>query len=86
MSDRTHVCMILDRSGSMGTCRESTIDAVNRYLLEAKADDALADRRAELLAARRRRAVVAKRKRAKRPEFRTPLRITFMLLSRERES
>jgi hypothetical protein len=41
MSDKTHVCMILDRSGSMGTCRESTIDAVNRYLLEAKADDAL---------------------------------------------
>jgi hypothetical protein len=41
MSDKTHVCMILDRSGSMGTCRESTIDAVNQYLLEARADDAL---------------------------------------------
>ena len=41
MSDKTHVCMILDRSGSMETCRESTIEAVNQYLLEAKADDAL---------------------------------------------
>lgn len=45
----THIAMVLDRSGSMESCRESTIEAVNKYLLEARADDALKDASFELM-------------------------------------
>ncbi len=39
--EQTHIAMVLDRSGSMGSCRKATIDAVNKYLLEARQDAAL---------------------------------------------
>lgn len=37
----THIAIVLDRSGSMESCRQAAIDAVNGYLTEAKADAAL---------------------------------------------
>lgn len=33
---KTHICMILDRSGSMETCAESTIEGFNSFLAEQK--------------------------------------------------
>lgn len=36
--EQTHIAMVLDRSGSMGVCRMETIEAVNKYLLEARQD------------------------------------------------
>ncbi len=38
---QTHIEMVLDRSGSMGSCRKSTIDAVSKYLAEARGDDVM---------------------------------------------
>lgn len=40
---KTAISMVLDRSASMGSCRQSTIDAVNSYLAEARADTELKD-------------------------------------------
>lgn len=39
--EQTHIAMVLDRSGSMDCCRKATIDAVNKYLLEARGDSVL---------------------------------------------
>ena len=36
MTDKTSITMVLDRSGSMNSCRQATIDAVNKYLAEAR--------------------------------------------------
>ena len=36
---KTSITMVLDRSGSMNSCRKATIDAVNKYLEEAKSSD-----------------------------------------------
>jgi hypothetical protein len=42
--DKTCITMVLDRSGSMSNCRQSTIDAVNKYLSEARGSElAVAD-------------------------------------------
>lgn len=38
---KTAISIVLDRSGSMGSCRQSTIDAVNGYLNEARNDSDL---------------------------------------------
>jgi uncharacterized protein YegL len=46
---QTHIAMVLDRSGSMETCRKATIDAVNKYLLEARGDAALKEADFELM-------------------------------------
>jgi hypothetical protein len=40
---KTNICMVLDRSGSMDTCKAATIDAVNKYLLEVRQDSNLKD-------------------------------------------
>jgi hypothetical protein len=45
---KTSITMVLDRSGSMESCRKATINAVNSYLLEARADKALKDAEFEL--------------------------------------
>lgn len=37
----THIAIVLDRSGSMESCREAAIQAINGYLKEAKADASL---------------------------------------------
>jgi hypothetical protein len=37
--DKTCITMVLDRSGSMSNCRQSTIDAVNKYLSEARVSE-----------------------------------------------
>ena len=37
----TTIVMVLDRSGSMSSCREATITAVNKYLKDSKADATL---------------------------------------------
>jgi hypothetical protein len=37
--DKTCITMVLDRSGSMSSCRQSTIDAVNKYLAEARGSE-----------------------------------------------
>ncbi len=37
--DKTCITMVLDRSGSMNSCRQSTIDAVNKYLAEARGSE-----------------------------------------------
>jgi uncharacterized protein YegL len=39
--EQTHISMILDRSGSMAACAGETINAVNKYLADARKDDAL---------------------------------------------
>lgn len=36
--EQTHIAMVLDRSGSMDTCRAATIASVNKYLAEARDD------------------------------------------------
>jgi hypothetical protein len=36
MADKTFITMVLDRSGSMNSCRQAAIDAVNKYLSEAR--------------------------------------------------
>lgn len=36
--EQTHIEMVLDRSGSMSTCRIETITAVNQYLADARKD------------------------------------------------
>lgn len=36
--EQTHIAMVLDRSGSMDSCRSATISAVNKYLHEARGD------------------------------------------------
>lgn len=36
--EQTHIAMVLDRSGSMDSCRAATISAVNKYLHEARGD------------------------------------------------
>jgi hypothetical protein len=36
MTDKTSITMVLDRSGSMNSCRQAAIDAVNKYLAEAR--------------------------------------------------
>jgi hypothetical protein len=41
--------MVLDRSGSMSSCREATITAVNKYLKASKADATLKDADFELV-------------------------------------
>jgi hypothetical protein len=46
---KTSIAMVLDRSGSMNSCRQPTIDAVNKYLLEARADSALKEADFELM-------------------------------------
>lgn len=46
--EQTHIAMVLDRSGSMDSCREATIEAVNKYLLEARGDKHLAEADFEL--------------------------------------
>lgn len=38
---QTYIEMVLDRSGSMDSCRKSTIEAVNKYLAEARGDDVM---------------------------------------------
>lgn len=45
----TTIVMILDRSGSMASCREATITAVNKYLKESKADATLTAAEFELV-------------------------------------
>src|SRR5262249_37767911 len=47
--EQTHISMVLDRSGSMESCRKATIDAVNKYLLEARQDSVLKESDFELL-------------------------------------
>ena len=37
-STKTSITMVLDRSGSMESCRAATITSVNKYLLEARGD------------------------------------------------
>lgn len=39
--EQTYLQLVLDRSGSMASCRLATIKAVNQYLLEARQDSAL---------------------------------------------
>jgi hypothetical protein len=39
--NKTNIAMVLDRSGSMSTCQQETIDSVNLYLKEARADAGL---------------------------------------------
>jgi hypothetical protein len=39
--EQTHISIILDRSGSMSSCRAETIGAVNAYLTKARADGVL---------------------------------------------
>ncbi len=46
---QTHIAMVLDRSGSMDSCRKTTIDAVNKYLHEARGDSVLKEADFELL-------------------------------------
>jgi len=36
MTGKTSITMVLDRSGSMNSGRQATIDAVNKYLAEAR--------------------------------------------------
>ena len=38
---QTHICVVLDRSGSMDACRQQTVDALNRYIHEARGDQYL---------------------------------------------
>lgn len=38
MTKKVHVCIVLDRSGSMETCRTDAIGAVNSYLRQLKDD------------------------------------------------
>lgn len=45
----THIALVLDRSGSMGGTEEATIGAINTYLTEAKADEALRSARIDLI-------------------------------------
>lgn len=45
----TTIVMVLDRSGSMSSCREATITAVNKYLKDSKADATLKDAEFELV-------------------------------------
>jgi hypothetical protein len=45
----TTIVMVLDRSGSMSSCREATITAVNKYLKDSKADATLKDADFELV-------------------------------------
>ncbi|SFV32800.1 hypothetical protein [Hyphomicrobium facile] len=45
----TTIIMVLDRSGSMSSCREATITAVNKYLKDSKADATLKDADFELV-------------------------------------
>lgn len=47
--DKTSIAMVLDRSGSMSSCQAATIDAVNKYLLEARQDQSLKESDFELL-------------------------------------
>lgn len=47
--EQTHIAMVLDRSGSMDSCRKATIDAVNKYLLEARQDANMKEADFELL-------------------------------------
>ena len=47
--EQTHIAMVLDRSGSMESCREATIGHVNKYLQEARADALLKEADFELL-------------------------------------
>lgn len=47
--EQTHIAMVLDRSGSMESCRKATIDAVNKYLLEARQDANMKEADFELL-------------------------------------
>ena len=37
--DKTCITMVLDRSGSMSSCRQATIDSVNKYLAEARGSE-----------------------------------------------
>lgn len=46
---KTSIAIVLDRSGSMASCVEATIGAVNGYLREAKADEALAGANLDLM-------------------------------------
>jgi len=45
----TTIVMVLDRSGSMHSCREATITAVNKYLKESQADATLTAAEFELV-------------------------------------
>ena len=47
--EQTHIAMVLDRSGSMSSCRAATIAAVNKYLLEARQDTNLKEADFDLL-------------------------------------
>lgn len=38
MTKKVHICIVLDRSGSMETCRADAIGAVNSYLRQVKDD------------------------------------------------
>ena len=44
MTQKVHVCIVLDRSGSMEDCRTDAIGAVNSYLRQVKDDTAMAAR------------------------------------------
>ena len=46
---KASITMILDRSGSMGSCRDAAISSVNKYLAEARTDSVLKDADFELL-------------------------------------
>ena len=46
---KTAITMVLDRSGSMNVCRKATIDAVNKYLAEARSSEQLTDADFELM-------------------------------------
>ena len=48
-STETSITMVLDRSGSMESCRAATITSVNRYLLEARGDENLKEAGFELM-------------------------------------
>lgn len=43
MTAKTHIAIVLDRSGSMEPIRKATVDSVNSYLTEAKGDAKLAE-------------------------------------------
>ncbi len=47
-SDKTAVTMVLDRSGSMQSCRAATIESVNAYLGKSRTDENLKDADFEL--------------------------------------
>lgn len=46
--ENTHISLVLDRSGSMNSCRDETLSAVNGYLDSARKDDALKESDFEL--------------------------------------